>query len=51
MKYLIKVKDLDEFSYLQDPNNRNVPCNVVACENTETSSDKTFFIKENWHKN
>lgn len=48
MKYLIKAKDLDEFSYLQDPNNRNVPCNVVACENSNVDS---FSIKQNWHKN
>lgn len=46
MKYLIKAKDLDEFSYLQDPNNRNVPCNVVVCEKSES-----FAIKQNWHKN
>ena len=46
MKYLIKAKNLDEFSYLQDPNNRNVPCNVVVCEKSES-----FAIKQNWHKN
>lgn len=51
MKYLIKAKNLDEFSYLQDPNNRNVPCNVVAYEKPETTNDKTFCIKDNWHKN
>lgn len=51
MKYLIKAKNLDEFSYLQDPNNRNVPCNVVAYEKPETTNDKTFCIKDNWYKN
>jgi len=51
MKYLIKAKTLTKFSYLQDPNNRNVPCNVVAYEKTQTSNDKTFYIKDNWHKN